>query len=465
MRAALLLALASCSVPNKFLIDGSNGNKTDARADAAADAALPSGAYVWIRSMSSISTFGVADGPAGLVVVGDLTVPANVGGGTLTSAGGTDIALACFADADASWVYSQRWGAAGNEFPFLDVLDSAGAPLMYGLTAGTPIDVGEGSTVVNGTSDGFVGRYLPTSPAWVLLMAGSMDSKFITSAHGAGSTVYVAGYFDGTTTFNGSNYTSQGGLDLFVANLNTFTGAVGLAAQFGGVNNEQPTGAAPGPNGGLIFAGMFDGTLALGGTAPTLTTAGENDIFIAEISSTGVPAWAVRFGEPMDDSNPHVAVDSNGDIYVTATFEGTITIGTTMLISAGMHDIFVAKLSGTDRSVLWVEQIGSTGDDDVRGIAADDNGHVVVSGWVDGPIDNDNSLGGFDAVITEYDETTGAQNWRKIISTPGDDLGWATTFGNGGDVYVTVNLGGDYDFGQPIIGPADPSSVILRIKP
>ena len=471
MRAAILAVLASCSVPGKFLIDaqGGGGDATDAATDASPYAP---GDYVWIRSMSAMTTFGIADGAAGLVVAADLTAPADVGcaTGQLTSNGSTDMAIVGLKDDDASCVYAKSWGNAGSEFPFLDVLDSSGAPLLYGLT-GNPsapynYDIGQGAKSTS-TAVGWIGRYLPTGPVWATTISGNADAKIITSTRGAGSTVYAVGQFAGTQSFNGGVLTSAGNDDLFVARFDTFTGAVALTTQYGGADNEVPTSAAPGPNGGLIFAGMYNGSLSIGGAAPTLTAvSSQNDTFIAAVDSNGVGLWATSIGEVLDDSNPHIAVDGNGDIYVAGTFEGTLVLGSYMFTAQQTtHDIYVAKLSGVDRSVQWAKQISSPGEDNVRGIAVDAHGHVAVGAWVTGTLDGDTPLGGADAVIAEYDATSGNLLWRKIFSTAGDDRAYFMTYGTSGDLYAIVNMGGAYDFGHPIIGPASPASLILRIAP
>ena len=168
MRAVALIVLAACSVPGKFLVDATaGGDATDAPGDGSPFA---SGDYVWIRSMSAMSSFGVADGAAGLVIATDLTAPADMGcsSGPLTSNGGTDMAIVGLKDDDASCIYSKSWGSTGSEFPFVDVDESSGAPMLYGLT-GNPTapynyDLGQGVKSTS-TAVGFIGRYLPAGPA------------------------------------------------------------------------------------------------------------------------------------------------------------------------------------------------------------------------------------------------------------------------------------------------------------
>jgi hypothetical protein len=246
--------------------------------------------------------------------------------------------------------------------------------------------------------------------------------------------------------------------------MNTFTGAIDLTKQYGGVGRDEVSGLAPVMGGGVIMAGFFDDTIFTG--LQTLTATAGLDLYIAKLDTSGNPVWTIKYAGTGDDHGGQIATDAAGDIYITGTFTQSITFGATTLTSNGLSDIFVAKLSGTDGSAIWATSWGGSGDDGVRGTIVDAQGHVFVAGWAVGTIDNTvPTLGGADAVITSYAASDGAIRWRHIYSTAGDDRAWPTTFGTTGDYYVAVHLGGAYDFGTPIIGPANPSSVIMRFAP
>src|SRR3990170_6282915 len=71
--------------------------------------------------------------------------------------------------------------------------------------------------------------------------------------------------------------------------------------------------------------------------------------------------WSKRFGSTIDDYGYAVAVDGNGDVLLTGSFQGTVNFGGGNLTSAGLEDIFVAKYSGADGAHLWSKRFGSTG--------------------------------------------------------------------------------------------------------
>jgi hypothetical protein len=418
-----------------------------------------------VRSLSSIEALGVADGPGGLVVTGAITTLANLGGPNLLPVGGYDQVVAAFDPNDGAHLYSTRHGDSGNEFGFLHNLDASGAPLIYGVTYGT-VDLGQGQVQGGGGTgaDGYIGRYGPSAPGWVARLVGPGEDKIIASAAGVGSTVYGAGWFEQTTSFNGGMLTSAGGRDLFLARFNTFTGDVDLTKTYGGAGRDEiSTAASTGAT--LILAGMFDDTLVFGGTAQPITTIGALDVWVAKIDPDGAGVWAVRYGGAGDDRDPRVAVDAAGDIYLAGTFRGQVAFGAINLISSGGADIFIAKLHGGDGSVAWVKSIGSVGDDSVGDIAVDGAGHVALVGAVAGPIDGGTSLGGVDSLLASFDAQDGASRFRNVFSTAGDDRASAVTYGRNGDVYALIGLGGTFDFGMDVIGGNSYAAVLLRVAP
>ena len=393
-------------MPDKFLVDGDGGS--DGNGDA-----RPSGDIVWIRSLSSITAYGLASGPAGLTMSGGITVPGDLGGGMLMPAGTYDMVVAGFAEADAAHIYSVRHGDVGEEFGFLDVTESTGAPMIYGLTGGTSYDVGLGSTVSAGGTDGFIGKYGSSNPSWVNRIYGALDDKILTSARGTGSTVYAGGFFEGTPTWNGQQLTSAGGRDGFLTRMNTFTGVIDLTKQYGGPGRDEVAGMIA-VSGGLIMTGSFDDTIDFGGTATPLTSSAGLDMYIAKLDNNGNGIWAVRYGGAGDEREIRVAVDAAGDLYLTGSFQQDLVLGTTTLTSNGGFDVFIAKLSGSDGSPIWAKSWGATGDDADRGIVVDARGRVVIPGWSVGALDSETTLGGTDAVVASYATSDGELRWRHV---------------------------------------------------
>jgi hypothetical protein len=73
-------------------------------------------------------------------------------------------------------------------------------------------------------------------------------------------------------------------------------------------------------------------------------------------------------------------VDTNGNSYVTGTFHGTASFGSSTYTSAGSGDIYVAKY-GPFGNVLWSKQTGGWAFDVGHSIAADAAGNCHVAGY------------------------------------------------------------------------------------
>lgn len=99
---------------------------------------------------------------------------------------------------------------------------------------------------------------------------------------------------------------------------------------------------------------VFSGSSTFGTT--TLTSSGDKDIFVAKIDHNGNWLWANQAGGISYDYGRGIAVDDNGNSYITGEFEESATFGTTTLTSSGSYDIFVAKLDKSSGNWPWAKQ-------------------------------------------------------------------------------------------------------------
>jgi hypothetical protein len=455
--AACLLGLAGCSVaPVAFTPLG--GDPVDG---GPIDAALPPGDLAWARSTSALAPYRVRFGPGGLVVGGSFNAPTLLGAAPFVPVGDYDMAVAGFNPADGALLYASHFGAVGYEAAFVDTLDPGGAPIVHGITSGA-VDIGTGPLAGGGGSDTFIGRYGAGPPAWTHRLATADEDKIIATSPGPGGTVYATGYFVASATIGATTLTGTGGRDAMLWRFNTATGALDLALQLGGAGRNEGGGVAwQGTD--TFVTGLFDGTLTAQGRA--LTSAGGLDAFVAKLDSTGKIGWLVQLGGTGNEVSPGVGVDAAGDVYIAGTFQGQIALGATRLTSAGLDDIYVAKLSRVDGGAVWATSIGSPGSDNLLGVAVDPSGRVLVSGNAAGALNlGGGNAGGLDAFLACY-EGAGQLRWKRVIGTGGDDRGWGVTFGADGMAYATVTVAGPVDLGVPLIGPANPAGLVLKIVP
>jgi hypothetical protein len=174
---------------------------------------------------------------------------------------------------------------------------------------------------------------------------------------------YVTGVLTGTATFDGTNLTTTGSSDVFVAKYGT-DGTLAWAKKAGGdagAINGSSRGIAIDGSGNSYVTGYFNDTTTFGGT--NLNSRGGSDIFVAKYDSAGTLAWAKQEGGANNDYGDGIAVDGTGNIYVTGDFSGSATFGGTTLTSTSSSDVFVAKYIsgggetpiGTDVNVIPVD--------------------------------------------------------------------------------------------------------------
>jgi hypothetical protein len=111
--------------------------------------------------------------------------------------------------------------------------------------------------------------------------------------------------------------------------------------------------------GNLYVSGSYSGTETFGST--TLTSSGSEEIFVAKLDPSGQVLWAVSAGGPgIDDANG-LAVDAAGNVTVTGSFEGTASFGATSLTARGTYDAFVARLD-PGGAFVWAVRAGGEKD-------------------------------------------------------------------------------------------------------
>ena len=125
--------------------------------------------------------------------------------------------------------------------------------------------------------------------------------------------------------------------------------------------------------------------------------------------------WAELFGDGAGQFVSGSAMDSNGNIYVTGAFLGSIALGKTTLISTGAADIFVLKLDHNGEPV-WSKQFGDGDYQDGSVIAVDSSDNVYLAGRSATPI----SLGGTtlpDGLFVAKFASDGKHVWSKSLTT------------------------------------------------
>ena len=183
--------------------------------------------------------------------------------------------------------------------------------------------------------------------------------------------------------------------------------------------------------------------LVLGITRPSKT-------FVAKYGSDGTQKWFTELDLPGSSGGTDLALDSQGNVYLTGITNGVLTADSSNPFADG--DIFVAKFS-TDGAQLWNQSIAAPGRNFGRGLALDSSGNVYITGETIGALPGQTSAGSTDAFLAKYDNSGTAQ-WLKQFGTPQLDEGQAIAVDRLNRIYVTGETAGSL-FGNAALGQSD----------
>lgn len=353
------------------------------------------------------------DSLGNIVVAGRFLGTTNLGGANLTRAGASptasDIFVAKYSPTGVH-LWSRHFGAefADGDQDVAVAVGRSGRIAVTGnfyLTA----DFGTGPLTSAGSADGFV------------MVLGSNGTTQWARRFGAGGidvgravtfdpqeNVVVTGSFEQTVNFGGSDLTSAGGLDIFVAKYN-YLGTHIMSVRFGSASLlERGEDVDTDSSNRIYLAGTFGGTTAFGTTS--LTANGPADAFAARLSSTGVAQWAVQYGGRSDDIALGITVDSANLATITGYFKQATNFGSTMVTPSGgdSTETFVVGLTA-DGAYRWHSTFGGSGNDrgaDIQALPS--TGRLVVGGFVNGAVANfpgggsSNGFGGNDSFLIYY---------------------------------------------------------------
>lgn len=211
------------------------------------------------------------------------------------------------------------------------------------------------------------------------------------------------------------------------------------ARGYGGGLDDAARRLAVDAAGNTYLTGSVQGTSTFG---PNTFTAVNSDAFVVKHSPSGSVEWAIQIGGAGFDDGTDVAIGSTGDVYVTGTFENTVTLGaTTTLVSAGQRDVFVACYSSAG-VFRWAQRIGGSSFENSPMVAVAGNRVVVTGSYVSAML----TVGGFSLAgggfnqlfVASLDPTTGIAQWAIAQgATTSDELTSAIAAAPNGDVLVT----------------------------
>jgi hypothetical protein len=285
------------------------------------------------------------------------------------------------------------------------------------------------------------------SPVWSKTYPGGSSTTFDVATDAAGN-IYAVGIFSGVVDFGGGPVTSAGmSEDIFVLKLDK-AGAFGWLKSFGDAEYQFGTSLAVDPAGDVLLTGYFTGSVDFGGGA--LTSAGNEDVFVAKLDPTGAHVWSKRFGDASDQNALSVAADSAGNVIVTGYFNGAVDFGGGALTSAGLGDIFLVKLNAAGAH-QWSKGYGDGMQQFGVGVAVDPADNILLVGSFSGSVDLGSgpltSVGSEDVLVAKLD-SAGGYVWASRHGDSDEQNGVGVASDSQGNVLVTGHFKGQIAFGM-----------------
>lgn len=232
-----------------------------------------------------------------------------------------------------------------------------------------------------------------------------------------GGNTYIAGRFSGTADLDPSVgtdlFTSQGSQDIFLVKFNV-DGSRAWTATWKANAGDVLGGVAIDQNGDVLVTGSFSGSnIDMDPTAGTdaHSATGYRDAFLTKINADGSYGFTYTFGgSNASTAGADVAVDANGNIYLTGSFNQTVDFDPTADNATQNFDfrtspgqsgldpsLYVTRINA-DGSYGWTQVMGASTDGGVlnpigrawgRAIAVDSQGTVYVGGDFNTKVDFD----------------------------------------------------------------------------
>lgn len=269
----------------------------------------------------------------------------------------------------------------------------------------------------NGTADAYLAKYDPLGNLlWAKQMGGADRDRAFAVALDAAGNPYISG-----STRNSLDGPNAGDYDAFLTKFDP-AGNITWTRQLGTSAADHSASIAIDDLGNAFITGQTQG--ALGGPL-----AGPRDGFLAKFDSAGNLAWTKQFGSPGTDSATAVAVDGDGNPYISGYTNDALPGP-----HQGFNDAFITRYD-TNGNLDWSRQVGTVSQDQGYGIAVDQAGNAYLTGNTQGLV-GDTAFGNDDAILVKYD-ASGNFQWAEQIGTTTGDNAYAVAVDSKGNPYIT----------------------------
>jgi hypothetical protein len=244
------------------------------------------------------------------------------------------------------------------------------------------------------------------------------------------------------------------------------------ATFYGGSGGETAYAVASDSSGSLYIAGSTSSANlpTTAGAVSAQSPGGSSDAFVAKFGPSGTLIYATYLGGSGADQAYGLAVDSQGDAYITGSATSTnfpVTQGAYQTGLEGASNVFVAKLNPTGAALIYSSYLGGSGSDTGYGIAVDGSGDAFIAGSTSSanfPVSAaayrlTYSGGTSEAFVTAFNPSGAGLLYSTYLGGSTQDQAYAIALDAKGDAYVAgATLSADFPNTPGIIQAAENGS-------
>ncbi len=219
----------------------------------------------------------------------------------------------------------------------------------------------------------------------------------------------------------------------------------------------------------------------LTGGAPYTTNNNSHDIIVAKFSDECGLIWYKIFGGPQDDEGNDIALDANGNLFISGTVSGSYTFapGYNVAVPVTATAAFVARLNSSDGTVTGLKHNTSLSTGSIAAGTAltvsQSTGDVYMTGTFTQTITFSplaalapSAGGNTDVFVVRMNNTLTSASWNTKIYSTGLDKAGAVAIDNANNLYVgcTVVGVGNTPGGPPFTaaGASGQHALIVRFN-
>lgn len=322
-----------------------------------------------------------------------------------SSAGGSDIFLEKLST-DGNLIMTLAMGGLLNDWGGYVKTDASGnIYLAHSFSGLADFDPGRDqyNLMSQGNSDVCVEKLNPLGDfLWAKSFGGSGLEKISGLAIDGADNLFITGSFEGSADLEPgiavNTHIALGLRDVYTEKINA-NGTLSWIKCHGNVGGtNESTSISVDLQGNAYVLGTFEGTInySIGESGTTnITSAGETDIFVEKINSSGDIEWMKAIGGPKSEKSKCIYTDFSGAVYLTGEYERKnvyIPIDYDKSTTASEKGCYIKHID-EDGNILWSKELKNTSGVWISSIIADYSNNLYVSGKFSSTVDFNTEIG------------------------------------------------------------------------